>query len=129
MTKVYGNELEEVADWIVPWYLRKEMGIELLGPLEKGFLRAGIQEFEIDLFGQGCRGVDVYSIGVEAKSRGDLREIDAYVDRIRRIEAGRPDRYLWILFARRLERRARIRAQEAGIINIPWDYGFGSWKP
>ncbi len=123
LTAAFADDLDEIGRDIAAIYLKSELGWEV-AELQPGYLRVGKDEFEIDFLGEARKGDEVRRVAGEAKSRVDLREVEELVRKIRRIEAETGERFLWVLFPRKIFRRALDAAREVGIVVVPWDYQY-----
>ncbi len=114
---------EDVGGLVMTWWLQREMGYAF-DRLERRFLRAGDEEFEVDHAAEARRGDEVRMVIGEVKARVHVSEIRALVDRNRRLQRGLPMPILALLFCRRIHPAAVAAAQEAGIVLVPWDYQY-----
>ncbi|MBI4618295.1 MAG: hypothetical protein HY720_32155 [Planctomycetes bacterium] len=122
LTRLFGQSIEEIAGEVVPFYLAREEGIELVSKLHRDFFKVDGQEFEIDLAGDGRRGEEKLLVLCEAKNSIDIREVEDFRGTVAKIAANTGEHVHAVMFSSRLTHRALPKARELGIVIIPWEY-------
>ncbi|MBI4618523.1 MAG: hypothetical protein HY720_33310 [Planctomycetes bacterium] len=122
LTNLFGQSIEEIAMEVVPFYLAREEGIELVSELRRDFFKVDGQEFEIDLAGEGRRGEEKFLVLCEAKNSIDIREVEDFKGTVAKIAASTGEHVHAVMFSSRCARRAEPKARELGIVLIPWEY-------
>lgn len=123
LTEQYGVDLEEIGQDTISHYLTHAEGYEV-GELEPAHLEAGGESFEVDLLGEARRDGQTWLVLGEVKSRMNVGEVRALVERNRRLAAALDRPTLAVLFPRRIYRPALELARAEGLLVIPWDYPY-----